>query len=59
MNLTPDDTLIAWMRNIRREIHQYPELAFEEKRTAGLICDKLDELGIRRGRDWSSCSYKC
>lgn len=46
MNLTPDDTLITWMRDIRREIHQYPELAFEEKRTAGLICTKLDELGI-------------
>ncbi|MBC8318541.1 MAG: amidohydrolase [Desulfobulbaceae bacterium] len=46
MNLTPDDTLIAWMLDIRREIHQYPELAFEEKRTAGLICHKLDELGI-------------
>ena len=51
MNLTPDDTLIAWMRNIRREIHQYPELAFEEKRTAGLICDKLDELGIAYRKD--------
>jgi len=46
MNLKPDDTLVAWMRDIRREIHQYPELSFEEKRTAGLICRKLDELDI-------------
>jgi len=51
MNLTPDHTLIAWMRDIRREIHQYPELSFEEKRTAGLICHKLDELGISYRKD--------
>lgn len=46
MTLTPDAELIQWMQDIRREIHQYPELAFEEKRTAQLICKKLEEIGI-------------
>ena len=31
---------------IRRELHQYPELAFEEVRTAALVAETLTELGI-------------
>ena len=46
MNYRPDNALKEWMRDIRREIHQYPELAFEEKRTAQLICKKLEEIGV-------------
>ena len=30
----------------RREIHRHPELAFCEQHTAGLICGRLEELGI-------------
>ncbi|OKY76726.1 MAG: peptidase M20 [Desulfobulbaceae bacterium DB1] len=41
-----DRHLIHWMTDIRREIHRYPELAFHEFRTADLLADKLDELGI-------------
>ena len=35
----------------RRYIHQYPELKFEENRTADLVVGKLEEFGIeiRRG----------
>ena len=36
------DTLIA----LRREIHQNPELSFQETRTAQLIAQHLAELGI-------------
>jgi amidohydrolase len=36
------DTLIS----LRRDIHQHPELSFEEERTAKLIARRLAELGI-------------
>ncbi|MEO4042189.1 M20 aminoacylase family protein [Hoeflea sp. CAU 1731] len=32
--------------DLRRDIHMHPETAFEEKRTAGLVADRLRELGI-------------
>lgn len=42
----PDEQLVEWMRQIRRTIHQYPELANEEHQTQRFICEKLAELGI-------------
>jgi len=42
----PEEQLVEWMRDIRRTIHQYPELANEEHRTQRYICEKLHELGI-------------
>ncbi|PON64215.1 Peptidase M [Trema orientale] len=35
-----------WMVEIRRKIHEYPELAYEEVETSTLIREKLDELDI-------------
>ncbi len=48
MNTTfiPSHKLNQWMRDIRRTLHQYPELGFEEFQTAQLITEKLDELSI-------------
>ena len=36
------DDIIA----IRRDIHKYPELGFDEHRTAGLVAEHLKNLGF-------------
>src|SRR5438067_8801350 len=49
MNLPPIDRsgLIA----TRRDLHQHPELGFEEQRTSGLVAERLERLGyaVRTG----------
>ena len=35
-----------WVIGIRREIHKYPEVMYEEVKTSKLIREKLDELGV-------------
>jgi hippurate hydrolase len=46
-----DEKLTEWMRDIRRTIHQHPELANEEHHTQRYICKKLQELGIPHRTD--------
>jgi hippurate hydrolase len=46
-----DNNLVDWMVDIRRTIHQYPELANEEHRTQRFIAEKLEELGISYRND--------
>lgn len=41
-----DSELISWMREIRRHIHQNPELSFQEFDTARYVAEKLRELEI-------------
>lgn len=47
-----DAGLFEWMREIRRRLHQYPELSYQEQKTSTLIQGKLDELGISYQNGW-------
>lgn len=40
------EALEGWMRDIRHAIHRHPELAFQERRTADLIGEKLADIGL-------------
>jgi amidohydrolase len=41
------DAYFSEIVEIRRHIHQHPEIAFQEFETAKYICSKLDEFGIK------------
>jgi len=37
----------AWQEPLYRDLHQHPELSYQEQRTAKLVSDKLTELGYQ------------
>ena len=47
---TPPPGLAARLVAIRRDIHQHPELAWQEHRTHDVICRELERLGISHRR---------
>ncbi|MCR9293004.1 MAG: M20 family metallopeptidase [bacterium] len=44
--------LFSRMVSLRRDLHQHPELSWQEYRTADQICRSLDQLGIRYQREF-------
>jgi len=44
-------TVAPTMTDIRRDLHQHPELGFQEVRTAGIVARRLTQLGytVRTG----------
>jgi len=42
----PIDDLLPDLLALRRDLHAHPELAFEERRTAGIVADALRRLGL-------------
>ena len=43
---TPTTPDLTHLRDIRRDLHAHPELAFAETRTAAVVADRLRELNI-------------
>ncbi|CAI8608404.1 unnamed protein product [Vicia faba] len=50
LEIANNPSTVKWIKNIRREIHEYPELAYEEFKTSSLIRRELDNLGV--GYEW-------
>ena len=44
--LSQADDIRDWIVGLRRELHQFPELMYEEVKTSALVRRTLDELGI-------------
>src|SRR5215471_17129004 len=40
------DELVPGMVALRRDLHEHPELAFEEVRTSGIVTQRLRSLGL-------------
>ncbi|XVF02374.1 hypothetical protein REPUB_Repub04eG0169900 [Reevesia pubescens] len=46
LRLANDQETVDWMKQIRRKIHEYPELAYEEVETSELVRHELDLLAV-------------
>jgi hippurate hydrolase len=46
LNPADIDDLVPELIALRRDLHAHPELAFEERRTAGVVATELRRLGI-------------
>ncbi|XP_049404393.1 IAA-amino acid hydrolase ILR1-like 4 [Solanum stenotomum] len=47
INLANNVETVKWMKKIRRQIHENPELAYEEFMTSALIREELDRMGVK------------
>ncbi|HEX6207355.1 MAG TPA: amidohydrolase [Actinomycetota bacterium] len=46
-----DDDLVASLLATWRDLHQHPELAFQEARTAGIVAERLRAIGLEDVRE--------
>jgi len=46
LNTVDVDDLLPQLAALRRDLHAHPELAFEERRTAGIVAAELRRLGL-------------
>ncbi|KAI3868435.1 hypothetical protein MKX03_037003 [Papaver bracteatum] len=47
LSMANNPEMVKWIKAIRRRIHEYPELAYEEFETSRLIRTELDRIGVR------------
>ncbi|KAI3983991.1 hypothetical protein MKX01_035118 [Papaver californicum] len=47
LSMAKNPEMVNWIKTIRRRIHEYPELAYEEFETIRLIRSELDRIGVR------------
>lgn len=47
LEMAREEDFFRWLKRVRRRLHEYPELAFEEYNTSQLIRSELDLLGIQ------------
>ncbi len=50
MTISPTSTAFHHLVAIRRDLHQHPELAWQEERTSNVVAARLTELGIPHRR---------
>jgi amidohydrolase len=44
--LSEADALFPYTQRLRRDFHQYPEIGFQEARTAGIVARELGQMGL-------------
>jgi hypothetical protein len=41
-----EPAVVEWLQRVRRTLHEYPELKWEEERTSALIRRELERIGV-------------
>lgn len=41
-----EPAMVEWLRQVRRTLHEHPELKWEEEQTSALIRQELDQIGV-------------
>lgn len=45
--LAEAETLFPYTQKLRRDFHMHPEIGFQEVRTAGIVAEELNQLGLK------------